>query len=182
MRLLTAINRLGLVLATTIALGAVALLPASSAARTHKPAFATGSYAGTTSQGQPIEFKIAKGKCDSPKPPYKFQKGVCFVGELYATGAYYPKVLEPCSDGSTYSDPLYAASYQLLFSASGSMTYSASGLGSTITPGASVSMISILVKGSKATGTLHQTESYDDGNGPINCDSQVVSFTATKKG
>jgi hypothetical protein len=172
--------RLGIVAATIAALATAAFLPASSAAHARKPAFATGSYAGTTSQGQPIQFKIVKGKCDSPSPPYKFHKATCFEGELYATGDYYPKMLEPCSDGSTYSDPLYAASYELSLSSSGSMTYSVNGLGSTVVANASVSSLSVHVKGKTASGTLHQTESYDTGNGTISCDSQVVTFSAKK--
>jgi hypothetical protein len=166
--------------ATITALAAAAILPASSAAHAPKPAFATGSYVGTTSQGQAIEFKIAKAKCDSPSPPYKLHKATCFEGELYGTSEYYPEVLERCSDGSTYSDPLYGASYQLSLSASGSLTYSVSGLGSTVTPGASLSTFTLHLKSTKATGTLHQTESYDNGNGAVSCDSQVVTFTAAK--
>jgi hypothetical protein len=172
--------RLGTAVATITVLAAAAFLPASSAAHSRKPAFATGSYVGTTSQGQPIQFKIAKAKCTSPSPPYKLHKATCFVGELYATADYYPKVLEPCSDGSTYSDPLYAASYDLSLSSSGAMTYSVKGLGSTVVENASISMLSVHVKGTKASGTLHQTESYDAGNGTISCDSGPVTFTAKK--
>jgi hypothetical protein len=172
--------RLGIVGATIGVLCAAALSPAISAAHARKPSFATGSYVGTTSQGQPIQFKIAKAKCDSPSPPYKLHEATCFEGELYGTGDYYPKVLEPCTDGSTYSDPLYAASYELSLSSSGSMTYSVKGLGSTVIANASVSMLSIHVKGAKASGTLHQTESYDTGNGTVSCDSQLVTFTAKK--
>jgi hypothetical protein len=172
--------RLGVATATIAALTATAFMPATSAAHARKPSFATGSYVGTTSQGQPIQFKIAKAKCDSPSPPYKFHKATCFVGKQYAAGDFFPKVLEPCSDGTTYSDPLYAASYQLSLSSSGSMTYSVNGLGSSVVANASVSMLSVHVKGTKATGSLHQTESYDTGNGTISCDSQLVTFTAAK--
>jgi hypothetical protein len=170
----------GIAASTIAVLCAAALSPAISAAHPRKASFATGSYVGTTSQGQPIQFKIAKTKCDSPTPPYKLHKATCFIGEPYGPAAYFPKVLEPCSDGSTYSDPLYAASYELSLSSSGSMTYSVKGLGSTVIANASVSMLSVHVKGTGASGTLHQTESYDTGNGTISCDSQVVTFTAKK--
>jgi hypothetical protein len=86
-------------------------------------------------------------------------------------------VLEPCSDHTTYKDPLYVASYKLSLSG-GKLSYSERGLGSTLEPGASISSIKLDVRGSKATGTLHQTESYDTGGGDVYCDSKTVSFTA----
>ena len=69
------------------------------------------------------------------------------------------------------------ASYKLSLSG-GKLSYSVRGLGSTLQPDASVSAIKLSVRGSKATGTLHQTESYDTGNGDVYCDSRTVSFTA----
>ncbi len=87
-------------------------------------------------------------------------------------------MLEPCSDGSTHSDPLYAASYRLSLSSSGAMSYKVRGLGSMLTPNGSQTMITIQIKRGTATGTLRQTESYDSGNGPVYCDSKVVKFTA----
>jgi hypothetical protein len=173
---------LGLAVVAVVALGVAAFLPAGSSAHPSRSSIATGRYVGTTSQGQKIKFKIEAEKCDSPHPPFKLHSGICFVGELYNTSlqAYYPKVLEPCSDGSTYSDPLYAASYQLLLSSSGSMSYHVRGLGSTLKPNGSLTTISIQIKHAKATGTLRQTESLDNGAGPVSCDSKVVKFTARR--
>jgi hypothetical protein len=174
----TAAGRWGIAALTVAALVA-ASLPAGSSAHSAST-ITTGAYVGKTSQGQVIKFKIARAKCDSPRPPYKFHEGICFEGELYNTKlqAYYPKVLEPCSDDTTYSDPLYAASYRLSLSSSGAMSYKVRGLGGTLTPNGSLTMISIQIKRGKATGAFRQTESYDSGNGPVYCDSKVVKFTA----
>jgi hypothetical protein len=153
-------------------------VPASTAAVT------TGQYVGKTSQGQPIRFKIVTGKCDSPRPPYKFHQAVCFQGQVYdrKLDAFYPKVLEPCSDGTTYSDPLYAASYKLSLTSSGSLSWTVRGLGSTLTSGGSLTTIKLQVKHGKATGTLRQTESYDTGAGAVSCDSKTITFTAHRTG
>jgi hypothetical protein len=161
----------------------VLLLPASSSASATGSA-TTGRYVGKTSQKQPIRFKIASAKCDSPRPPYAFHKGICFEGEIYNAHlqSYYPRVLEPCSDHSTFSDPLYAASYRLSLTSSGALSWTVKGLGSTLTPDGSVSTLTLKVKHSSVTGSLRQTESYDAGNGPIHCDSHVVKFTAHRVG
>jgi hypothetical protein len=160
-----------------VALTGSAVVPAVSSAG--GPSFKTGRYQGKTSQGQTIKFSIVKSTCDSPRPPYAFHKAYCFKGLISnpKLQAYYPTVLEPCSDHTTYKDPLYVASYKLSLSG-GKLSYSERGLGSTLEPGGSISSIKLAVRGSKATGTLHQTESYDTGNGDVYCDSKTVSFTA----
>lgn len=168
---------------TVAALLGLALLPAGSSA-SGASSVLTGKYVGKTSQGQPIKFKIASARCDSPSPPYAFHRAICFEGEIYDSRSqgYYPRVLEPCSDGTTYSDPLYVASNQLSLSSSGSLSYHARGLGGSLTQNASLSSLTLKIKRGVATGTLHQTESYDVGNGPVYCDSQVVTFTARRAG
>jgi hypothetical protein len=173
-----------LVAISVAAVSAAALAPAGSSAHARAASIATGRYVGKTSQGQPIKFRIVQARCDSPHPPFKLHKAICFKGQIYnpSLSAYYPKVLEPCSDGTTYSDPLYAASYELSLSAKGSMSWRVRGLGSTLTTNGSLTTITVQIKHSSASGTLRQTESYDSGNGPVNCDSKVVKFTAKRVG
>ena len=159
-------------------------LATTSAAAAKVSSVKTGRYVGTTSQGQPIKFKIERSHCDSPRPPYKLHSATCFQGQVYdpKLDAYYPKVLEPCSDGTTYADPLYAASYQLSLTASGFLSYTVHGLGGTLTPNGSLSTFKLQLKGSRASGTLRQTESYNTGAGNVDCDSKTVRFTAHRTG
>jgi hypothetical protein len=166
------------VLATMVALSA----GAGAAAAT--PRVATGRYVGKTSQGQAFKFKIESARCDSPRPPFTFHSALCFQGEISnrKLSEYYPKVLEPCSNGTTYSDALYAASYQLSLTSAGFLSYTVHGLGLTLQPNASLTTIKLQVKGSRASGTLRQTESYDTGAGDVYCDSKTVTFTARKTG
>lgn len=170
-----------LAVAALLALGGLLATAAVSRGAT---AFATGTYVGRTAQKQVIRFKVAAAKCDSPRPPYAFHRGICFEGVVYNArlAEYYPLVQEPCSDGTTYSDPLYVASYNLSFTSTGYLKYTVRGLGLTLTDNGSLSTMTIQVKGRTATGSLHQTESYDTGNGPVYCDSKVVKFTAHRVG
>jgi hypothetical protein len=170
---------------TAIVAAVMAIAPLAAAATATAPhRFATGRYVGKTSQGQPIKFKIEAARCDSPRPPYKFHSAICFQGEVYNAklDSFFPKVIEPCSQGAAESDPLYVASYQLSLTSSGLLSYTVHGLGLTLTPNGSLSTFKLQIKGSRASGTLRQTESYDSGAGDTYCDSKTVSFTARRVG
>jgi hypothetical protein len=163
---------------------AIAPLAAVTTTAVAKARFQTGQYVGKTSQGQPIKFKIKQGRCDSPRPPYAFHSGICFEGEVYdrKLDSFYPKVIEPCSQGAAESDSLYVASYQLSLTSSGFVSFTRHGLGLTLTPNGSLSTFKLQVTGSRASGTLRQTESYDSGAGPTHGDSKTVRFTAHRTG
>jgi hypothetical protein len=94
--------------------------------------------------------------------------------------AYFPTVTEPCAsaDVQPLVDPLFAASYRLSLSSTGHLTWDVKGLGQVITDNGSDSRFTLKVTGSKASGTVRQTEQVDDNGATVLCDSGAVTFTA----
>jgi hypothetical protein len=165
-------------------IGATLLAAASGARAAKKPPFATGAYSGKTSQGQTIRFTIKRTKCDLPVKPFTNHEAYCFVGTVSSTklDSYYPALTEACpsADAKPLTAPLYAASYRLSLSSTGHLTWDVKGLGQVITDNGSDSRLTLKVSGSRATGTIRQTEQIDDNGATILCDSGSVTFTAQR--
>jgi hypothetical protein len=161
----------GTILMFALGLMAVALLAAGSGAHAAKKLpFALGAYSGKTSQGQVIKFTN--------------HAAYCFVGTISDTklNSYFPALTEPCAsaDLKPLADPLYAASYRLSLSSTGHLTWDVKGLGQVITDNGSDSHLTLKVSGSKASGTVRQTEQLDDNGATVLCDSGSVKFSARR--
>lgn len=175
--------------AFAVMLAAMALLLAPRALANATPRFETGTYIGTTSQHQPIKFRIIKSKCYTSRESSQSggatgapHSGYCFYPLLHGEfDLGYPTINETCSDGSTLTTNAEAADFEALLS-NGSETYVRKGFDTVDPdPAASRSTLVVHVKHSTATGTITQVDSSENNGAAITCTSGTIKFTARLK-
>lgn len=129
--------------------------------------YRTGVYAGSTSTGSKLRFKVlahsATNGCGASRSAH------CFIG------LKYPTVTMSCSNGEQIKGPFELPSS--LISKSGRASYF-----QPLEEGALLVRFEVRLRKSGAKGVIRQAELYDNGEETVKCDSGVVKFTAKRIG
>lgn len=149
------------------AIAAIAALPSfASAAAGHRKRSApyrTGVYAGHTSTGSRLRFKVlahsATNHCGVSRSAH------CFIG------LKYPTVAMACPNGEQIKGPFELPSS--FISKSGRASYS-----QPLEEGQLLVRFKLRLRKRSAKGVIREAEIYDSGEGSVTCDSGRLTFTA----